>query len=49
MHRLLNMKTGLTEADERQINKELIPMFIEKQQELKPQYEKIKTVGDELN
>jgi len=47
----LSIKTnnvGLTEEDERRINKEMIPKFIAKQQELKPEYEHIKNVGKEL-
>ena len=42
------LKFGLTEEDERQIHREMIPSFIAKQQELQPQYEHIKSVGREL-
>ena len=41
-------KAGLTEEDEKQIQKEMIPHFIQKQNELKPEYELLKTVGKEL-
>lgn len=40
---------GLTEEDERQINKEMIPFFQANLEELKPEYEHIKNVGKELN
>ena len=42
------LKFGLDEEDERQIHREMIPGFIAKQEELKPQYEHIKSVGREL-
>ena len=41
-------KRGLTEEEERQIATEMIPQFIAKQQELKPEYENIRRVGAEL-
>lgn len=40
---------GLTEEDERQIHKEMIPIFQANIDELKPEYEHIKNVGKELN
>ena len=42
------LKIGLSPSDEKKIHKEMIPMFIKTQRELEPQYEKIKTVGREL-
>ena len=39
------MKFGLTKEDEIQIQQEMIPSFIAKQEELRPQYEHVKQVG----
>lgn len=41
-------KGGLTEEQERQIQKDMIPQFIARQQELQPEYEHIKNVSREL-
>lgn len=42
------LKNGLTEDEERQIQIDMIPHYIAKQQELKPEYEHIKNIGREL-
>ena len=45
---LVNPRTGLTKEDERRINRELIPQYIQQQEELKPEFEQLKHVKEEL-
>jgi hypothetical protein len=42
------LRSGLTEEEERQIQIDMIPHYIAKQQELQPEYEHIKNIGREL-
>lgn len=46
--RRTNMKFELTDENKRQINKEMIPHYIAKQNELIPEYQHIRNVGKEL-
>lgn len=42
------LRSGLTEEEERKIQREMIPQYIANIQELQPEYEHIKNVGREL-
>ena len=44
----VNPRTGLTKEDERRINREMIPQYIQQQEELKPEFEQLKHVRQEL-
>jgi hypothetical protein len=44
----IKMANGITKEDDKQIAISLIPQYIQRQKELRPQYEHIRQVGQEL-